>query len=81
MDDRSIQLYEDALKDGKETVHSIRIMVVGHMGVGKTTLVKRLLGQEVNISERRSTEGIDIYVNCCDVSLSTREWTRRTKGY
>ncbi|KAK3586272.1 hypothetical protein CHS0354_022599 [Potamilus streckersoni] len=79
MDDRSIQLYEDALKDGKETVHSIRIMVVGHMGVGKTTLVKRLLGEEVNISERRSTEGIDIYVNCCDVSLSTHEWTRRTK--
>ncbi|KAL3889288.1 hypothetical protein ACJMK2_001634, partial [Sinanodonta woodiana] len=79
MDDRSIQLFEEALKDGKETVHSIRIMVVGHMGVGKTTLVKRLLGEEVNISERHSTEGIDVYVNCCDVSLSTHEWTRRTK--
>ncbi|KAL3889491.1 hypothetical protein ACJMK2_001831, partial [Sinanodonta woodiana] len=46
MDDRSIQLFEDALKDGKETVYSIRIMVVGHLGVGKTTLVKRLLGEE-----------------------------------
>ncbi|KAL3889501.1 hypothetical protein ACJMK2_001839, partial [Sinanodonta woodiana] len=79
MDDRSIQLFEDALKDGKETVYSIRIMVVGHVGVGKTTLVKRLLGDEVNISERRSTEGIDVYVNCCDVSLSTCEWTRRDK--
>ncbi|KAL3889508.1 hypothetical protein ACJMK2_001846, partial [Sinanodonta woodiana] len=79
MDDRSIQLFEDALKDGKETVYSIRIMVVGHVGVGKTTLVKRLLGDEVNISERRSTEGIYVYVNCCDVSLSTCEWTRRDK--
>ncbi|KAL3889633.1 hypothetical protein ACJMK2_001969 [Sinanodonta woodiana] len=79
MDDRSIKLFEEALKDGEETVHSIRIMVVGHMGVGKTTLVKRLLGEEVNISERHSTEGIDVYVNCCDVSLSTHEWTRRTK--
>ncbi|KAL3888643.1 hypothetical protein ACJMK2_001008 [Sinanodonta woodiana] len=79
MDDRSIQLFEEALKDGEETVHSIRVMVVGHMGVGKTTLVKRLLGDEVNISERHSTEGIDVYVNCCDVSLSTHEWTRRTK--
>ncbi|KAL3889271.1 hypothetical protein ACJMK2_001618, partial [Sinanodonta woodiana] len=68
-----------ALKDGKETMHNIRIMVVGHMGVGKTTLVKRLLGEEVNISERHITEGIDVYVNCCDVSLSTQEWTRRTK--
>ncbi|KAL3888412.1 hypothetical protein ACJMK2_000780, partial [Sinanodonta woodiana] len=79
MDDRSIQLFEEALKDGKETVHSIRVMVVGHMGVGKTTLVKRLLGEEVNISERKSTEGIDVYVNCCNVSLSTHEWTRRTE--
>ncbi|KAL3888112.1 hypothetical protein ACJMK2_000492 [Sinanodonta woodiana] len=79
MDDRSIQLFEEALKDGKETVHSIRVMVVGQMGVGKTTLVNRLLGEEVNISDRHSTEGIDIYVNCCDVSLSTHEWTRRTK--
>ncbi|KAL3889626.1 hypothetical protein ACJMK2_001962, partial [Sinanodonta woodiana] len=79
MDDRSIQLFEEALKDGKEAVHNIRIMVVGHMGVGKTTLVKRLLGEEVNISERHSTEGIDVYINCCDVSLSTHEWTRRTK--
>ncbi|KAL3888409.1 hypothetical protein ACJMK2_000777 [Sinanodonta woodiana] len=79
MDDRSIQLFEEVLKDGKETVHNIRIMVVGHMGVGKTTLVKRLLGEEVNISERHSTEGIDVYVNCCDVSLSTHEWIRRSK--
>ncbi|KAL3888353.1 hypothetical protein ACJMK2_000723, partial [Sinanodonta woodiana] len=78
MDERSIQRFEEALKDGKETVHNIRIMVVGHMGVGKTTLVKRLLGEEVNISERHSTEGIDVHVNCCDVSLSTHEWIRRT---
>ncbi|KAK3586283.1 hypothetical protein CHS0354_000168 [Potamilus streckersoni] len=79
MDHRSIQLFQEALKDGKETVYSIRIMVVGHMGVGKTTLVKRLLGQEVHISERCSTEGIDVYVNCCDVSLLSHEWTSRTK--
>ncbi|KAL3888513.1 hypothetical protein ACJMK2_000879 [Sinanodonta woodiana] len=79
MDDRSIQLFEEALKNGQETMHSIRIMVVGHMGVGKTTLVKSLLGEEVNISDRVSTEGIDVYVNCCDVSLSTHEWIRREK--
>ncbi|KAL3888511.1 hypothetical protein ACJMK2_000877 [Sinanodonta woodiana] len=79
MDDRSIQLFKEALKDGKETVHSIRVMVVGHLGVGKTTLIKRLLGEEVNISERHPTEGIDVHVNCCDVSLSTHEWTRRIK--
>ncbi|KAK3602669.1 hypothetical protein CHS0354_024991 [Potamilus streckersoni] len=76
---RSIQLFQEALKDGKVTVYHIRVMVVGHLGVGKTTLIKRLLGEEVNIFENHSTEGIDVYNNCCDASLSTLEWTRQTK--
>ncbi|KAL3887882.1 hypothetical protein ACJMK2_000271, partial [Sinanodonta woodiana] len=79
MDDRSIQLFEKALKDGKEKVYSIRVMVIGHQGVGKTTLIKRLLGKDVNILERQSTEGIDVHLHCCDVSLSSHEWTLRTK--
>ncbi|KAK3607771.1 hypothetical protein CHS0354_040675 [Potamilus streckersoni] len=77
MDDRSIQLFEEALKAGKENVYNIRVMVVGHVGVGKTTLIKRLLREEVDISERRSTEGVDVYVNCCDVSLSSFKWKPR----
>ncbi|KAK3575825.1 hypothetical protein CHS0354_020948 [Potamilus streckersoni] len=79
MDDRSIQLFENALKDGKEKIYSIRVMVVGHLGVRKTTLIKRLLGKDVNISERCSTEGIDVHLHCCDVSLSSNEWTLRKK--
>ncbi|KAL3888932.1 hypothetical protein ACJMK2_001292 [Sinanodonta woodiana] len=79
MDDRSIQLFKNALKDGKEKDYSIRVMVIGHYGVGKTTLIQRLLGKNVNISERHSTEGIDIHLHCCDVSLSSREWTLREK--
>ncbi|KAL3878070.1 hypothetical protein ACJMK2_035703 [Sinanodonta woodiana] len=79
MDDRSIQLFKNALKDGKENVYSIRVMVVGHKGVGKTTLIKRLLGKDVNISERRSTEGIDVHLHFCDVSLSSHEWTSQKK--
>ncbi|KAK3602250.1 hypothetical protein CHS0354_034487 [Potamilus streckersoni] len=54
-------------------------MVVGHSGVGKTTLVKRLLGEKVHISESCSTEGIDVYINSCDVTLPYCEWTRRSK--
>ncbi|KAL3887649.1 hypothetical protein ACJMK2_000045 [Sinanodonta woodiana] len=79
MDDRSIQLFENALKDGKEKVYSIRVMVVGHLGVGKTTLIKRLLGKDVNVSERQSTDGIDVHLHCCDVSLSSHEWILQKK--
>ncbi|KAL3887644.1 hypothetical protein ACJMK2_000040 [Sinanodonta woodiana] len=74
MDDNSIQLYQKALDAGKEKVYNIRVMVVGQFGVGKTTLIKRLLGQPVDISERNSTEGIDVHKHCCKISLDKGEW-------
>ncbi|KAL3854739.1 hypothetical protein ACJMK2_013988, partial [Sinanodonta woodiana] len=79
MDEGSLRLYKQALKDGMEKVYSIRVMVVGHYGVGKTTLVQRLLGKDVNILERTSTEGIDIHMHCFDVSLTSQEWTVQEK--
>ncbi|KAL3887681.1 hypothetical protein ACJMK2_000075, partial [Sinanodonta woodiana] len=74
MDDNSIQLYQKALDAGKEKVYNIRVMVVGQFGVGKTTLIKRLLGQPVDIAERKSTEGIDVHKHCCKISLDKGEW-------
>ena len=74
MDPRSIEIYRKALRNGKEKVFNIRIMVVGPYDVGKTTLTKRLLGKYVNICDRQSTEGIDVQTECCKVSLATREW-------
>ncbi|KAL3887772.1 hypothetical protein ACJMK2_000165, partial [Sinanodonta woodiana] len=74
MDYNSIQLYQKALDAGKEKVYNIRVMVVGQFGVGKTTLIKRLLGQPVDISERNSTEGIDVHKHCCKISLDKGEW-------
>ncbi|KAL3854523.1 hypothetical protein ACJMK2_013788, partial [Sinanodonta woodiana] len=74
MDPRYIEMYRKALRNGKEKVFNIRIMVVGPYDVGKTTLTKRLLGKDVNICDRQSTEGIDIQTECCKVSLSTGEW-------
>ncbi|KAK3576896.1 hypothetical protein CHS0354_017566 [Potamilus streckersoni] len=79
MDSSSLQMYREALRDGKEKVYNIRVMVVGHYGVGKTTLTKRLLQQEVDISERKSTEGIGIHLHCCKVSLETWEWITKHK--
>ncbi|KAL3889159.1 hypothetical protein ACJMK2_001512, partial [Sinanodonta woodiana] len=80
MDTGSLQMYKTALCDGYEKVYNVRVMVVGQYGVGKTTLTKRLLEKNVNISERHSTEGIDVHVECSKVSLSTGEWTTQEKN-
>ncbi|KAL3889091.1 hypothetical protein ACJMK2_001447, partial [Sinanodonta woodiana] len=80
MDTRSLQMYKDALNEGKEKVYNIRVMVVGQYGVGKTTLTQRLLGKNVNISERHSTDGIDVHIECSKVSLSTGEWRIQEKN-
>ena len=74
MDSKSIEVYKQALEDGMEEDYSIRIMVVGPFGVGKTAFTNRLLCQDVNIDERNSTDGIDVHVRRCKVSLETEEW-------
>ncbi|KAL3889155.1 hypothetical protein ACJMK2_001509, partial [Sinanodonta woodiana] len=80
MDTGSLHIYKNALCDGYEKVYNIRVMVVGQYGVGKTTLTQRLLGNNVNISERHSTEGIDVHVECSKVSLLSGEWTTQEKN-
>ncbi|KAL3887954.1 hypothetical protein ACJMK2_000339, partial [Sinanodonta woodiana] len=77
MDSKSIQLYTKALEAGMEKVYNIRVMVVGQFGVGKTTLIKRLLGQQVDMSKSKSTEGIDVHKHCCKISLDTGEWIQQ----
>lgn len=80
MDDKSIELYKQALSEGKEAVHNIRVMIVGPFGAGKTTLKKRLFGESVDISKRESTDGIDVHVKRCKVSLDTGQWNMVDKG-
>ncbi|XP_053379695.1 uncharacterized protein LOC123526993 [Mercenaria mercenaria] len=74
MGEDSINLYKKALQDGKVSVYNIRVMVVGHYGVGKTTLTKRLFGEQVDITERAITEGIDVHVNRCKISVKDGTW-------
>lgn len=80
MDRNSIELYKRALSEGKEAVHNIRVMIVGHYGVGKTTLRKRMFGEDVDISKRESTDGIEVHVKRCKVSLETGQWNMIDKG-
>ncbi|KAL3888019.1 hypothetical protein ACJMK2_000403, partial [Sinanodonta woodiana] len=79
MDNYSIQLYKKALDAGMEKVYNIRVMVVGQFGVGKTTLIKRILDQPVHINEKKSTEGIDVHKHCCKLSLDTGEWIQQVE--
>jgi GTPase SAR1 family protein len=69
MDDRSIQIFTKALQEGKVPVRNIRVMVVGHYGVGKSTLTKRLLGMPVDITKRQPTEGIDVHTDRCRILI------------
>ncbi|KAL3854017.1 hypothetical protein ACJMK2_013301, partial [Sinanodonta woodiana] len=74
MDQRDQQLYREALTSGSKRVENIRVMVIGHEGVGKTSLVKRLLGEEVKKQDTKVTEGIDLYH--LEINHDTKEWIK-----
>ncbi|XP_045173795.2 uncharacterized protein LOC123535269 [Mercenaria mercenaria] len=57
-------LFEKALQDGKEKDRSIRVNIVGNFRQGKTTLTRRLLGQEVK--GIKSTDGIAVEHYKCE---------------
>ncbi|KAL3890768.1 hypothetical protein ACJMK2_003046 [Sinanodonta woodiana] len=71
------KLYRDALSTGNEKDFSIRVMIVGHEGVGKTSLTQRLLGEQVTENVTESTEGIDVHTRCCQIDHATGEWKRK----
>lgn len=62
-DPYALDLYRKALMKGSEEDRSIRINVVGNFGQGKTSLVRRLIGETVE--DVHSTNGIDIERYCC----------------
>ena len=65
-EDQSLaKLYLEALETGEEEPNTIRVIVVGHKGAGKTTLVRKLLGKPTLDESHESTEGIEIHVHKC----------------
>ncbi|XP_045175217.2 uncharacterized protein LOC123536268 [Mercenaria mercenaria] len=74
LNEKSIEIYKTALSEGSEAAHNIRVMVVGHFGVGKTTLTKRMFEENVYLGKQESTEGIDVHVRKCKVSLEDGRW-------
>lgn len=56
-----------------EKRHFVRIMFVGKESVGKTCLVKRLLGESID-DEPPSTDGVDIIIRRCKINIENGEW-------
>ena len=51
----------EACRKGTKKVYNARIILAGYSGGGKTSLANRLLGEQINLNERNSTEGIELH--------------------
>jgi small GTP-binding protein domain len=51
--------YFKSLEDGKEPLNEVKVLLVGEGDVGKTSLVKRIFGEEIDGNEPQ-TQGINI---------------------
>ena len=67
-------MFSKILRDSVEENYHIQVMLVGNEGIGKSTLLRRLLGKSVKIKKYCSTNGIDVHIHSCDVDMETREW-------
>ena len=54
----AVEIFNQALREGKACVSRIQLTVIGDVGAGKTSLVRTLSGEEF-IEERKETHGID----------------------
>ncbi|XP_063436869.1 ankyrin repeat and sterile alpha motif domain-containing protein 1B-like [Mytilus trossulus] len=74
MDHESIDIYLNALESGSERRRDINLIIVGKKSVGKTSLVRRLFGEE--LQSVKSTNGIEIHRRRCRINLSNCEWNK-----
>ena len=52
------EIFNQALREGKARISRMQLTVIGNVGVGKTSLVRSLRGEEFE-EERKETRGID----------------------
>ena len=69
---RAVHLYLRALNKGEYVNNLIRCMFVGHFSVGKTTLARGLLQQDIRGIQ--STDGIEVTLRKCYLDKETNEW-------
>ncbi|XP_052080487.1 uncharacterized protein LOC127718484 [Mytilus californianus] len=73
-DKKSVPLYLKLLEHGSERKRDIRLVIVGKKGAGKTSLLKRLFGEEIHNRELTSTNGIEIHRIRCKANYDDGEW-------
>ncbi|XP_071143940.1 uncharacterized protein [Mytilus edulis] len=73
-DKRSIDLYLKLLQSGNELKRDIRLVVVGKKGAGKTSLIRRLFGED--IQDVNSTNGIEIHKIKCKAKSDDGIWNK-----
>ena len=74
----SNEAYKRACKDGIQTVSESRVMILGHYGAGKTSLLRCLLGEPF-VKEHIPTTGIDADPDRTKVDVDitkTQNWTK-----
>lgn len=71
MDSNELKTFIEAIKSGSEASSYVRIQVIGKEGVGKSSLVRRLLGE--GIEDVKSTDGIDT-IRTFHIRKNDRAW-------
>ncbi|VDI29325.1 Hypothetical predicted protein [Mytilus galloprovincialis] len=79
-DKRSIDLYLKLLESGSEKKRDIRLVVVGKQGAGKTSLIRRLFGED-DIKDVTSTNGIKIHKIKCKAMSDDGKWNTLDENY
>ncbi|OPL20999.1 hypothetical protein AM593_10421, partial [Mytilus galloprovincialis] len=78
-DKRSIDLYLKLLESGSEKKRDIRLVVVGKKGAGKTSLIRRLFGED--ITDVTSTNGIEIHKIKCKAMSDDGIWNKLDENF
>ncbi|XP_071142193.1 uncharacterized protein [Mytilus edulis] len=78
-DKRSIDVYLKLLESGSEKKRDIRLVVVGKQGAGKTSLIRRLFGEE--FAEVTNTNGIEIHKIKCKLKSDDGIWNKLDENY
>ena len=72
-------MFNRLLGNGSYESFEMRVMVTGQFGVGKTSLVMILVGDEAP-HEAQSTDGISLLEGRCGLDIENRDWIVIAKG-